>query len=39
VKRDAVDGTALVSCVELADQDDPEEVRDLIRERAREPAD
>jgi putative transcriptional regulator len=36
-KRDAVEGTALVSCEELAAIDDPEEIRDLIRERAREP--
>lgn len=36
-KRDAVDGTALVSCEELADIDNPEEIRDLIRERAGEP--
>ncbi|MFB6303489.1 MAG: transcriptional regulator [Haloferacaceae archaeon] len=38
-KREAVDGTALVSCSELAEIRDPEAVRDLIRERAREPAD
>ncbi|RDI71565.1 transcriptional regulator [Halopelagius longus] len=36
-KRDSVDGTALVSCEELAAIDDPDEIRDLIRERAREP--
>ncbi|MFB6157707.1 MAG: helix-turn-helix domain-containing protein, partial [Haloferacaceae archaeon] len=38
-RREAVDGTALVSCEELAEAREPEEVRDLIRERAREPAD
>jgi putative transcriptional regulator len=37
-KRESVDGTALVSCDELAAIDDPDEIRDLIRERAREPA-
>jgi putative transcriptional regulator len=37
-KRDAVDGTALVGCDELAEIDDPDEIRDLIRERAGEPA-
>ncbi|MFW5934872.1 MAG: transcriptional regulator [Halolamina sp.] len=36
-KRKSVKGTALVSCEELADTDDPEAVRDLIRERAAEP--
>ncbi len=36
-KRESVDGTALVSCEELASIDDPEDIRDLIRERAREP--
>ncbi|WP_129114410.1 transcriptional regulator [Halegenticoccus tardaugens] len=36
-KREAVEGTALVSCEELAGIDDPDEIRDLIRERAREP--
>ncbi|MFB6304465.1 MAG: transcriptional regulator [Haloferacaceae archaeon] len=38
-RRESVDGTALVSCEELAEAREPEEVRDLIRERAREPAD
>ena len=37
-KRDAVEGTALVSCGELARIDDPDQIRDLIIERAREPA-
>ena len=37
--RDSVNGTGLVSCEELADAREPEAVRDLIRERAREPAD
>jgi putative transcriptional regulator len=37
-KREAVDGTALVSCEELASIDDPEEIRELIRERGHEPA-
>ncbi|XVH30326.1 transcriptional regulator [Haloferacaceae archaeon DSL9] len=37
VKRESVDGTALVSCEELAAIDDPDEIRDLIRERAGEP--
>jgi putative transcriptional regulator len=36
-KRDAVEGTALVSCEELADIDDPDRIRDLIRERSQEP--
>jgi len=36
-KRDAVEDTALVSCAELAEMTDPDEVRDLIRERAGEP--
>ncbi|MGQ4556735.1 transcriptional regulator [Halobellus sp. GM3] len=36
-KRDAVEGTALVSCEELAAIDDPEAIRDLIRERSQEP--
>jgi len=36
-KRDSVEGTALVSCEELAETDDPETIRDLIRERASEP--
>jgi putative transcriptional regulator len=37
-KRDAVDGTALVSAEELAELDDPDAIRDLLRDRAREPA-
>jgi len=37
-KRDAVEGTALVSCEELAGIDDPDEIRDLIRERSQEPS-
>jgi putative transcriptional regulator len=37
-KRDAVERTAIVSCEELAGIDDPDEVRDLIRERTTEPA-
>ncbi|MFB6123037.1 MAG: transcriptional regulator [Haloferacaceae archaeon] len=37
-KRDSVDGTALVSAEELADLDDPDEIRDLLRDRAHEPA-
>lgn len=36
-RRESVDGTALVSCEELADIDDPEAIRDLIRERAERP--
>ncbi|NHX37070.1 MULTISPECIES: transcriptional regulator [Halolamina] len=36
-RRESVKGTALVSCEELAETDDPEAVRDLIRERAAEP--
>ena len=35
--RDAVAGTGLVSIEELADVDDPDRVRDLLRERAGEP--
>jgi putative transcriptional regulator len=38
-KRDSVDGTALVSCEELAGIDDPDEIRDLIRERSGTPTD
>ncbi|MWV65976.1 transcriptional regulator [Halorubrum sp. JWXQ-INN 858] len=37
-KRESVDGTALVSCEELADISDPEEIRDLIRDRAETPS-
>ncbi|ERG93110.1 MAG: putative transcriptional regulator [Haloquadratum walsbyi J07HQW1] len=36
-KRDAVKGTALVSCEELTDVDDPAAIRDLIRERSQKP--
>ena len=36
--RESVDGTAIVSAVELADADDPERIRELIRERSDEPA-
>jgi putative transcriptional regulator len=36
--RESVEGTALVSCEELAEITDPEEIRDLIRERGQEPA-
>ena len=37
-KRESVDHTAIVSCEELAGIDDPDEIRDLIRERTSEPA-
>jgi len=37
-KRESIEGTALVSCEELDRIDDPDVVRDLIRERATEPA-
>jgi putative transcriptional regulator len=37
-KRESVEGTALVSCEELADIDDPETIRELLRERTTEPA-
>jgi putative transcriptional regulator len=37
-KREAVEGTALVSCEELAGIDDPDEIRDLIRDRSQEPS-
>ncbi|WP_311170723.1 transcriptional regulator [Halobellus ordinarius] len=37
-KRDAVEGTALVSCEELAAIDDPEAIRELIRDRSQEPS-
>lgn len=33
-KRESVEGTAIVSCEELAAIDDPDSIRDLIRERA-----
>ena len=36
--RESVDGTALVSCAELAAVDDPKEIRDLIRDRAEAPS-
>ena len=38
VKRESIEGTALVDSEELADIDDPDELRDLIRERGSEPA-
>jgi putative transcriptional regulator len=37
-KRESVDRTAIVSCEELVAIDDPDEIRDLIRERTQEPA-
>lgn len=36
-KRESVEGTALVSCEELASIDDPDRIRELIRERAADP--
>jgi len=36
-RRESVDGTALVSCGELAAIDDPDLIRDLIRDRAAAP--
>lgn len=36
-RRESVEGTAIVSCEELASIDDPDMIRDLIRERAAEP--
>ena len=36
-KRDSIEGTALVGCKELAAIDDPDEIRDLIRDRSQEP--
>jgi Predicted transcriptional regulator len=36
-KRESVEGTALVGCAELAAIDDPDEIRDLIRDRSQEP--
>jgi putative transcriptional regulator len=38
-KRRSVEGTAVVACEELREQDDPESVRRLVRERAAEAAD
>jgi len=37
VKRESIDGTAIVSCEELASIDDPDRIREMIRERAAEP--
>jgi putative transcriptional regulator len=37
-KRESVDRTAIVSCEELASITDPDEIRELIRERTTEPA-
>jgi putative transcriptional regulator len=37
-KRESVERTAIVSCEELAAIDDPDEIRDLIRDRTTEPA-
>ena len=37
-KRESVDGTALVSCEELASVTDPDEIRELIRDRAEAPS-
>ena len=37
-KRESVERTAIVSCEELAGMDDPDEIRDLLRERTEEPA-
>ncbi|WP_115864453.1 transcriptional regulator [Halorussus litoreus] len=37
-KRESVDGTGLVERAELENIDDPDELRDLIRERGEEPA-
>jgi len=39
VKQESVDGTAIVSCEELASINDPDSIRELIRERATEPTD
>ncbi|WP_119815535.1 transcriptional regulator [Halalkaliarchaeum desulfuricum] len=36
-RKESVDGTALVSCEELAGMDDPDEIREVIRERGTEP--
>mgnify|MGYP006269599839 FL=1 len=37
VNRESVEGTAIVSCEELASIDDPDRIRELIRERSAEP--
>jgi putative transcriptional regulator len=37
-KRESVDGTGIVEREELEDIDDPDELRDLIRERGEKPA-
>jgi len=37
VKRESVEGTAIVSCEELASINDPDRIRELIRERSTEP--
>jgi putative transcriptional regulator len=37
-KRESVDGTALVSCEELAGITDPDRIRELIRDRAEAPS-
>ncbi len=37
-KRESVDGTAIVSCAELAAVDDPDRIRELIRDRAEAPS-
>jgi putative transcriptional regulator len=37
-KRESVERTAIVSCEELAGMDDPDEIRDLLRDRTEEPA-
>ena len=37
-KRESVEGTGLVGCEELAAIDDPEEIRDLIRDRSQKPS-
>ena len=36
-KRESVDGTAIVSCAELAEIDDPDLIRELIQDRGAEP--
>jgi len=36
-KRESVEGTAIVSCEELAEIDEPETIRELIRDRAASP--